>query len=75
MHPIAKTCPTCGSRRIKLVRSDWTEEAHGKRALVPDLERQECPVCGEVLFDRSAMQRIQHAWQQQQSRRKSARTA
>ena len=62
MYPIAKTCPTCGSRRIKIVRSDYPTTVRGRRVIVPDLERQECPNCGEILFDRSAMRKIQSFW-------------
>jgi YgiT-type zinc finger domain-containing protein len=59
MYPIAKECPTCGSRRIRVIRSDYRTLVHGKQTLIRDLERQECPVCGEVLFDRSAMKKIE----------------
>ncbi len=53
------TCPTCGSRRIRPVRKDVTEEAAGKRYTIPDLEFYECPVCGEKLYDREAMRKLE----------------
>lgn len=62
MHPIAKTCLTCGSRKIRVVHSDYPTTVRGRRVVIPELERQECPNCGEILFDRSAMKRIQSFW-------------
>lgn len=70
MFPISKTCPTCGSKRIALVRTDYRTSVRGRPVVVKDLERQECPVCGEVLFDRAAMKRMQSLWPGR--RRKSA---
>ena len=62
MYPIAKTCPTCGSSRIRLVKSNYATMVRGRKVIVDDLERQECPVCGEVLFYCAAMKRIQSHW-------------
>ncbi len=59
MHPIAKHCPTCGSRKLKVVRTDFRAKIQGKRVIVPALERQECPKCGEILFDSEAMGRLE----------------
>ncbi len=52
-------CPTCGSRKIKKVRRNWSAKSHGKSYTVPLLEFYECPVCGEKIFDRQAMRRIE----------------
>lgn len=52
-------CPTCGSRKIKLVRRDWTDEVAGKRYTVPNLDFYECPNCGEKLYDQEAMRKIE----------------
>ncbi|MGH7176594.1 MAG: YgiT-type zinc finger protein [Tepidisphaeraceae bacterium] len=70
MSPVAKSCPTCGSRRIRRQRSDFPMRFGSRRVVVPELERQECPVCGEVLFDRDAMKKIQSHYPP--ARRKSA---
>jgi YgiT-type zinc finger domain-containing protein len=52
-------CPTCGSRRLKAVKRNWTDEFEGQRYTVPNLEFHECPACGERLFDRDAMRKIE----------------
>jgi YgiT-type zinc finger domain-containing protein len=54
-------CPSCGSDRIKRVRRKWTGRAHGEAYSVPALEFYECPDCGERVYDREAMRRIQAA--------------
>ena len=52
-------CPTCGSSRIKRVRRDWTDTFEGETYTVPDLEYHKCPDCGEELYDRQAMRKIE----------------
>jgi len=52
-------CPTCGSRKIRLVKRDWTDEFEGQRYTVPNLSFHECPDCGERLYDRDAMRKIE----------------
>lgn len=54
-----RVCPTCGSKRIRRVRSNWTGEVGGRDCVVQDLEFHECPACGERLYDHAAMQRIE----------------
>jgi YgiT-type zinc finger domain-containing protein len=61
MRPIFKKCPTCGSKRIKLVNTDYSLETQSKVFVVPKLERYECPACGEILFDYDAMKRLELA--------------
>jgi len=52
-------CPTCGSGRIRRVRRDWTDTFEGETYTVPDLEFHQCPDCGERLYDRQAMRKIE----------------
>lgn len=52
-------CPSCGSDRIRRVRRNWTGQFRGRLYNVPRLEYHECPECGEKVYDRQAMQRIQ----------------
>jgi YgiT-type zinc finger domain-containing protein len=52
-------CPTCGSDKIKKVRRNWTGKHQGKVYTVPSLEFYECPVCGERVYDRMAMKKIE----------------
>lgn len=61
MNPRLTKCPTCGSRQLKTVHSDFKTKARGRVVVIPDLERQECPDCGEVLFDCAAMDRLEEA--------------
>ena len=52
-------CPSCGSGKIKGVRRDWSGEYKGRPYTVPSLEFYECPACGEKVYDREAMRRIE----------------
>jgi YgiT-type zinc finger domain-containing protein len=52
-------CPTCGSTRIEQVQRDWAGEARGRKYRVEALEFHECPICGEQVFDRAAMRKIE----------------
>jgi len=52
-------CPTCGSKRIKWVRRNWRDDFQGKPYWVPNLEFYECPDCGEHIYDRDAMRKIE----------------
>jgi YgiT-type zinc finger domain-containing protein len=52
-------CPTCGSDKIKKVRRNWTGKAQDKTYSVPNLEYYECPNCGEKVYDREAMRKIE----------------
>lgn len=54
-------CPSCGSLKIKQVRQDWTGKHNSKAYRVPELEYYECSNCGEKLYDRAAMRRIEAA--------------
>jgi YgiT-type zinc finger domain-containing protein len=52
-------CPSCGRGNIKKVRRDWTGEFRDRPYTVPDLEFYECPDCGERIYDRTAMRKIE----------------
>jgi len=52
-------CPSCGSRRIEKLRRDWDGDFEGKHYVVHDLEYYNCPACGEQVFDREAMRKIE----------------
>jgi YgiT-type zinc finger domain-containing protein len=52
-------CPNCGSEKLKKVCQDWTGNYRGQTYIVPELEYYECPNCGEKLYDRAAMRKIE----------------
>ena len=52
-------CPSCGSDKIRKVRRNWTGTFKGKTYRVPDLQYDECPECGERVYDRDAMREIE----------------
>lgn len=54
-----KTCPACGSAKIRRVRRNWTGQFQGQTYTVPRLEFHECPDCGEKVYDRDAMRKIE----------------
>lgn len=58
MKPLSKKCTTCGSAKIKVVRTDYVHRVRGQETLIPKLERQECSYCGEVLFDLASTKRL-----------------
>jgi YgiT-type zinc finger domain-containing protein len=68
------TCPTCGSSTIREVRKTVKRTHAGKTYAVPDLVFWECPACGERLYDRDAMRRIEaHSPAYHKARRAAAR--
>ncbi len=52
-------CPTCGSGKIRKVRRNWKDTFKGQSYTVPNLTFYECPDCGEELYDREAMRKIE----------------
>ena len=52
-------CPSCGSEKIKRVRRDWRGTFHGPAYVVPGLSFYECSQCGERVYDREAMRKIE----------------
>ena len=54
-----KTCPACGSDRIKRVVRDVTRKHKDQTYTVPSVEFYDCPNCGEKVYDREAMLKIE----------------
>lgn len=52
-------CPNCGGDQICLLRQDWVSEFDGQVYVVPDLEFYQCARCGERIYDREAMRKIE----------------
>ena len=53
-----KTCPTCGSDKIKRVVRDIHREYKGRTYTVPKVGFYHCPTCGEKVYDHEAMVKI-----------------
>ena len=53
-----QSCPTCGSRKIRLTTKDLEFTQAGRTILVPQVECEVCPDCGEVITDYTANQYI-----------------
>jgi YgiT-type zinc finger domain-containing protein len=69
------TCPSCNSKKIRKVRRNWTGQFKGQTYTVPNLEYYECPDCGEKVYDREAMRRIEEyspAFEKSHGKKKSA---
>ena len=56
---LIKTCPTCGNDQIQLVVRDVTRSYKGQTYTVPAMEFYECPNCGEKVYDRVSIQKIE----------------
>ncbi|MGC1377283.1 MAG: YgiT-type zinc finger protein [Anaerolineales bacterium] len=56
---LIKTCPTCGSDQIRPVVRDVTRSYKGQTYTVPAMEFYECPNCGEKVYDRVSIQKIE----------------
>ena len=54
-----RTCPTCGSDKIQRVVRDVTRKYKGQTYTVPSIEFHDCPHCGEKVYDREAMLKIE----------------
>jgi len=52
-------CPSCGSTEITKLCRDWTGSFERRPYTVPALEFYESPACGEKVYDRDAMRKIQ----------------
>lgn len=55
---IIKTCPICGSNRIRLVKRDIKGNRNGHPYIARGIEIEECPNCGERLFSPEALDAI-----------------
>jgi YgiT-type zinc finger domain-containing protein len=53
------SCPTCGSQKMKKVRRSLREAFRGQTYTIPGLEFYACPDCGEHVYDRAAMRKIE----------------
>jgi YgiT-type zinc finger domain-containing protein len=53
------SCPTCESKGIKRIRRKWIGKYRGQAYSAPDLKYFECPICGEKIYDRDAMWKIE----------------
>ena len=54
-----RRCPTCASPRIRAVVGEYRTRVQGEEVVIPQLVRDECPQCGEVLFGPEAMRRME----------------
>ncbi|MDI6739762.1 MAG: YgiT-type zinc finger protein [Candidatus Edwardsbacteria bacterium] len=54
-----KTCPACGSDKIRRVARDIIRKYKERTYTVPKVEFYECPHCGEKVYDREAMLKIE----------------
>ena len=52
-------CPTCGSKRIRRRVIDLELTVRDKTRIVPSVELEVCPDCGEKLFDIAAMNKVE----------------
>lgn len=52
-------CPTCGNNQIQHVVRDVTRRHKGQVYIVPAVAFYECPNCGEKVYDRAAIQKIE----------------
>jgi len=66
-----KSCPECGKKSIKRVRSDYKTEMGYK---IPDLERWHCSSCGAVFFDINAMTRMISEGRLKEKKRRQTRS-
>lgn len=51
-------CPNCGSEKIKKSAGGGAGHSRGATYVVPGLQFYGCTVCGEILFDRQAVDKI-----------------
>lgn len=66
-----RECPTCGSRKIRAAIKDLELIHRGRKIVVPQVECEECPHCGEVITDYAANQYIDSVVFGQERRRAS----
>lgn len=52
-------CPSCGSGRIERAVRDVVRRHEGQEYVVPAVTFYECPDCGEKVYDREAMLKIE----------------
>jgi len=54
-----KRCPTCGGKRIHVVHGNYQTQFRGEKLVIHNLEREESPDCGEILFSPKAMRQLE----------------
>jgi len=54
-----KHCPSCGSSRIKKIRGSVSREFEGEIYTVSGVTYHECSGCGERVYERDAVRKIQ----------------
>ena len=54
-----RTCPSCGSRRLRRQTVTLTATVRNKNATITGLELEVFPECGEKLFDLEASRRME----------------
>lgn len=54
-----KTCPTCGSDKIQLVEKEIIRKYKDLTYTVPAVEFYICSNCGEKIYDREAIRKIE----------------
>lgn len=54
-----RTCPTCGGKHIRAVCRSVTRTFKGRIYQVPEVELHECSDCGEKLYGREAMHKLE----------------
>lgn len=54
-----KTCPICGSKRIRRVKRNIESNRGGRAFIAHGIEIEQCPACGERLFGPEALAQIE----------------
>ena len=54
-------CPTCGEARMEQVMQTVQSKVGRRKVIVPDVEFDLCPRCGERLYDLVALRQIRAA--------------
>lgn len=71
---LVRKCPTCGACALRVVVGPFRARIAGRATIVPDLQREECSTCGEVLFGPAAMRRMEALRRQARPRRARQRS-
>ena len=66
---IAVRCPTCGKGTLKRVVRDVETSVGRRRLVVRDVELEECPKCGERVYDLTALRKLRAVRRQARGRR------
>lgn len=58
LRSVAVRCPTCGKGTLKHVLRDVETSAGRRRLVVRNVAIEECPECGERVYDLAALQKL-----------------